>query len=182
MWITWAVINLGCKTLRKAQAFCQGLSGDLAKVNSAKELEFLFNLLRKQAPTVNWTVWIALSWNSTANDFYWTDHTPLIYKHWASGEPNGNAGEPCGQLFTNTSYDWNDIGCDLHINGWHCLGLIHTITTTDCRVVCRMLSTQPSKAYPDFHNWVYLKLFNQVLLHALRLSTTQDILLVTRQG
>ena len=84
----------------------------LAKVNSAKEL---FNLLRKQSPTVNRTVWIALSWNSTANDFYWTDGTPLIYKNWASGEPNGNAGEPFGEMFTNTSY-WNDIGCDLHIN------------------------------------------------------------------
>ena len=32
------------------------------------------------------------------------------------------------------------------------LRLIHAITTTDCRVVFRMLSTQPSKAYPDFHN------------------------------
>ena len=110
------LISTLSKSWRKAQAFCQGLNGDLVKIDSAKELQFLFNLVRKKAPTVNRAVWIALNWNSTANDFYWTDHTPLIYKNWASGEPNGKAGEPCGEMYTNTSY-WNDIRCDPHING-----------------------------------------------------------------
>lgn len=110
------LISTLSKSWRKAQAFCQGLNGDLVKIDSAKELQFLFNLVRKKAPTVNRAVWIALNWNSTANDFYWTDHTPLIYKNWASGEPNGRAGEPCGEMYTSTSY-WNDIGCDLHISG-----------------------------------------------------------------
>jgi len=104
------------KSWRQAQAFCQGLSGDLPKINNAKELGFLFNFVKKQAPTINRAFWIALNWNSTVNDFYWTDHTPLAYINWASGEPNGNGGEPCGEMYTSTS-EWNDIGCDQPLNG-----------------------------------------------------------------
>ena len=104
------------KTWLQAQAFCQNVSGNLVKINSAEESEFLLNLVRNQALTVSRAVWIALNWNSTANDFYWTDHTPLVYKNWASGEPNGNAQEPCGEMYTTTSY-WNDLACERQING-----------------------------------------------------------------
>ena len=44
------------------------------------------------------------------------------------------------------------IGMALFARNCFSLRLIHAITTTDCRVVCRVLSTQPSKAYADFHN------------------------------
>ena len=40
----------------------------------------------------------------------------MVYVNWASGEPNSNAGEPCGEMFTSTS-EWNDIICDQQING-----------------------------------------------------------------
>ena len=50
--------------------------------------------------------------------FMWSDHSVPIYKNWAPHEPNGNAREPCGNMWTGhagnlgrASGYWNDLAC-----------------------------------------------------------------------
>lgn len=102
-------------TWLQAQTFCRGLKGELVKINSAEENKFVWDLATRQAPSVNY-IRIGLKWNSTANDFYWYDHSVPAYKNWAPGEPNGNASEPCGHMYglssPSSEQRWNDISCN----------------------------------------------------------------------
>ena len=102
-------------TWHQAQTFCRGLKGELVKINSAEENKFVWDLATRQAPSVNY-IRIGLKWNSTANDFYWYDHSVPVYKNWAPGEPNGNASEPCGHMYglswPSSEQRWNDISCN----------------------------------------------------------------------
>ena len=50
------------KTWHQAQAYCKELVGDLMKINSEEENEFLLKLLNKRAPSLR-QVWLALEWN-----------------------------------------------------------------------------------------------------------------------
>ncbi|RMX46179.1 hypothetical protein pdam_00007827 [Pocillopora damicornis] len=103
-------------TWHQAQRFCRRLGGDLVKITSARENEFVLALARKSAPTRK-QVWIGLMW--TANDFYWSDYSVPVYKAWAPNEPNGKSREPCSNMWTgHTSFMpirangyWNDLPC-----------------------------------------------------------------------
>ena len=108
------LFNDSAMTWLQAQTFCRGLKGELVKINSAEENEFVWDLATRQAPSVKY--WIGLKWNSTANDFYWYDHSVPVYNNWAPGEPNGNASEPCGHMYglssPSSKQRWNDILCN----------------------------------------------------------------------
>ena len=126
----WTRFNDSCyfvssltKTWLQAQAHCHGISGDLVKINSAEENEFVLNLVKTQAPTLQRAVWIGLNWNSTANMFYWNDRSVPVYENWGSGEPNGRAQEPCGEMYISSAY-WNDIPCNILLNGIVCKKLL----------------------------------------------------------
>jgi len=101
------------RTWHQAQAYCLTLRGELVKINSAEENEFVLALARKEASSKS-NVWIGLKWNSGKNAFLWSDHSVPVYANWAPGEPNGKAAEPCGHIYTGfpglTGY-WNDISC-----------------------------------------------------------------------
>ncbi|XP_058963088.2 lithostathine-like [Pocillopora verrucosa] len=100
----------------QAQAHCRSLSADLVKINSAEENEFILSLVRKLAPSLK-QIWIGLKWNT--NGFYWIDLSVPVYKSWAPQHPNGNANEPCVQMWINNGQHlpkyasgyWNDIDC-----------------------------------------------------------------------
>lgn len=100
----------------QAQAHCRSLSADLVKINSAEENEFVLSLVRKLAPSLK-QIWIGLKWNT--NGFYWIDLSVPVYKSWAPQHPNGNANEPCVQMWINNGQHlpkyasgyWNDIDC-----------------------------------------------------------------------
>lgn len=100
----------------QAQAYCRSLSADLVKINSAEENEFVLSLVRKLAPSLK-QIWIGLKWNK--NGFYWIDLSVPVYKSWAPQHPNGNANEPCVQMWINNGQHlpkyasgyWNDIDC-----------------------------------------------------------------------
>ena len=100
----------------QAQAHCRSLSADLVKINSVEENEFVLSLVRKLAPSLK-QIWIGLKWNTNA--FYWTDLSVPVYKNWAPQHPNGNANEPCVQMWINNGQHlpkyasgyWNDIDC-----------------------------------------------------------------------
>ena len=115
------LVSSSVKTWYQAQAYCSGLGGRLVKINSAEENEFVLNLVNERAPSVK-QVWIGLKWNPSVNDFLWSDHSVPVYKNWGPHEPNGNAAEPCGHMWTKgTTYlpnqapgYWNDLACGVH--------------------------------------------------------------------
>lgn len=97
--------------------YCKEMGGDLVKITSARENEYVLALARKELPQMK-QVWIGLQW--IENGIYWADYSALSYTNWAPNEPNGGANEPCGHMWighaTNlpgrASGFWNDIGCD----------------------------------------------------------------------
>jgi len=92
------------------------MGGDLVKITSAAENEFVLALSRKKAPLMK-QMWIGLMW--TSSSFYWNDYSVPAFKNWAPHEPNGNAREPCSNMWTgHTSFlpqrasgYWNDRTC-----------------------------------------------------------------------
>ena len=119
------LVSSSIKTWHQAQAYCRGLKGELVKINSADENEFVHNLVNQQAPTLK-RVWIALNWDSILKVYLWSDLSVPVYTNWAPSEPNGFAKEPCGHMYTSghrgaTGY-WNDLPCRV-IPSWPC-GLV----------------------------------------------------------
>ncbi|PFX25102.1 Perlucin-like protein [Stylophora pistillata] len=132
----WILFNNNCyliddsdsKTWLQAQTFCRRLKGELVKINSAEENDFVWDLVKRQATSLRY-VWIGLKWNSTANGFYWYDHSVPVYKNWNTGEPNGNANEPCGHMYGPSSEPsdhgrWKDSPCNLQSIGTACQRLL----------------------------------------------------------
>ncbi|XP_068745168.1 perlucin-like protein isoform X2 [Montipora capricornis] len=109
-------------TWDQARSYCRTRGGELVKINSAEENEFVLNLVQQRQPSLR-EVWIYLKWDSSVKQFLWNDHSVPVYTNWAPNEPNGKANEPCGHIWighqgslTWASGSWNDRSCGLHIN------------------------------------------------------------------
>lgn len=92
----------------------QKLGGDLAKVTSAAENQFIFDLLLKQKNVREMGAWLGLH-RKADKKFYWADGTPLAgYNAWDSGEPGRT--EECGHIMSLGSGKgkWNDWHCTLN--------------------------------------------------------------------
>ena len=76
------------KSQPDAKQWCTDQEGDLVKINSAAENEFVVQLVRKKAPSLQ-QVWIGLERNGNA--FYWSDLSVPVYTNRAPNEPNGGA-------------------------------------------------------------------------------------------
>ena len=108
------------KTRPDAKQWCSDQRGDLVKINSAEENDFVLQLVRQKAPSLK-QVWTGLEWHTNA--FFWSDLSVPVYTNWASGEPNSNGREPCGHMYVGghsqqlpgrASGSWNDIHCEVH--------------------------------------------------------------------
>ena len=109
------LVSSSIKTWHQAQAYCKELGGDLVKINSEEENEFVLKLVNKRAPSLG-QVWLALEWNPQRKAFIWADNSIPTFKKWFPGEPNGNAREPCSNFWTRNTYPgvngyWNDLSC-----------------------------------------------------------------------
>ena len=86
------------------------------KINSNEENEFVLKLVHKHEPSLK-QVWIGLKWSSPRKEFIWCDDSVPNYTKWVRGEPNGNANEPCSNMwikhptFQGISGYWNDLSC-----------------------------------------------------------------------
>ena len=108
------VSNIPCNQ-RQARSFCHSLHGDLVKVTSAEENEFVLYLARKFARNGK-PAWIGLYYHAPSRAYYWTDNSVPTYTDWAPKEPNGYSKEPCAVMYTGSSHlptcatgYWNDI-------------------------------------------------------------------------
>ena len=114
------LVSSSFKSWSEALTYCRSLGGELVKINSQEENEFVLNLVRDKAASVK-QVWIGMSWDSNGQDFFWSDGSIPVYDNWATGEPNGFSLEPCTQMYTaransvnlpkRASGSWNDISC-----------------------------------------------------------------------
>ncbi|CAJ1070748.1 macrophage mannose receptor 1 [Xyrichtys novacula] len=76
------------------------------------------------------TAWIGMRMVGVANGQYmWVDFSPMVYTHWAPGEPNNaNGEEQCVQMNRHQG-GWNDANCGRATAGYVCKkypGEIHT--------------------------------------------------------
>ena len=96
----------------EARKKCQQFGGDLAKITSATENQFIFDLLRKQNTITLYGVWLGLH-RKADKTFYWADDAPLTgYTAWGATEPSG-PNEKCGHMigYGPRGGKWNDIRC-----------------------------------------------------------------------
>ena len=106
------------QTWYDAQDYCRSLGDgvELVKINSVEENEFVLQLVRNGAPYAD-VVWIGLFWDDYNGLWAWSDYSDPFYANWNDGEPNGNADEPCGEMYTDNQSDypingyWNDVDC-----------------------------------------------------------------------
>ena len=109
------MIDIPIREWKDARRNCRKLGGDLAKITSATQNQFLLNLLKKQVRFTSLGAWIGLQ-RRGSNTFYWTDNTPLTgYTAWNAGEPN-YVFEKCVHLIGKNwrkSGRWNDNRCIL---------------------------------------------------------------------
>ena len=102
-------------TWEKARDNCTANGANLVKIASAIENSFVLYLSNKFAPQRR-QMWIGLRYSAADKKFHWSDGTLPQYSHWARGEPNGNAEEPCGNTWTKRylAGTWNDLACGIH--------------------------------------------------------------------
>ena len=108
------VIDIPTLEWGDARRICQKLGGDLAKITSASENQFIFDFVTKQKKITDLGVWLGLHRKSD-NKFYWADDKLLAgYSNWNSGEPN-NVAEKCGHMYSKGSAKghWNDVLCTI---------------------------------------------------------------------
>ncbi|XP_031557769.1 perlucin-like protein, partial [Actinia tenebrosa] len=95
----------------EARKACFAMGGDLVKIDSAQENNYVA-LLALAIPKNNNYLWIGLVADKN-HKFMWIDGTYLSgqYSNWRSGEPNNDGGvENCGHLYLD-SMTWNDDTC-----------------------------------------------------------------------
>lgn len=113
----YLVIDIPTLEWNAARRNCQKLGGDLAKITSATENQFVYNLLIRQTKQTAWGAWLGLHRKANTK-FYWADNSPLTgYTAWSPGEPNSPSSERCGHIFGPSDRrkgKWNDIRCVLN--------------------------------------------------------------------
>jgi len=108
------VIDIVTLEWSDARRNCQKLGGDLAKITSASENQFIVDLVTKQTKITDYGVWLGLH-QKADNKFYWADDKLLSgYSNWDPGEPN-NVAEKCAHMFGIGSRkgQWNDVSCTI---------------------------------------------------------------------
>ena len=93
---------------------CKELGGELEKITSAEEIEFVLALATELASTVG-EVWIGLKWNSSEREFFWFDQSRLTYTNWRQYKPTADGREQCCVMWLRENYagKWNDRGCGM---------------------------------------------------------------------
>ncbi|XP_029207702.2 perlucin-like protein isoform X1 [Acropora millepora] len=115
----YIVIDISTAEWSAARRNCLRIGGDLAKITSNHENQFVNNLIGNQVYTTNHGVWLGLHLKAD-NKFYWTDGTLLAgYNNWYPGQPSHPSTEKCAQLYGKSSRGrgkWNDIPCTWNVS------------------------------------------------------------------
>ena len=120
-WVTDGISNYYMMRSRfnkmaDARQQCQNLGADLPIISSAKENNFILDLLEKEGKD-----WASVGFLRNVSDmeFYWVNGSELRgkYSAWNAGEPNNSDGvENCAYMkgYRNINKGkWNDCRCDI---------------------------------------------------------------------
>jgi hypothetical protein len=89
-----------------ARAACIGWGGDLVRIESAAEDDFLSARL-----TID--VWIGVNDREVEGSMVWADGSALGYANWGDAQPDDfDAQEDCGEKRAAEGGEWNDSPCD----------------------------------------------------------------------
>ena len=72
-------VGSSIKNWDQAQLVCKKWGGELVKINSFDENEFVLKLVHSRAPSLK-QVWIGLKWNPSVNKFLWSDNSVPFFK------------------------------------------------------------------------------------------------------
>ena len=104
------LVTGNAKTWEEAQKDCNSKGANLVTINSPEENQFVKNLVVIQEREKAWIgMKAALSW---------FDYSKPDYDHWASGEPNWQATNPCVWMYGDVTPTpiqgfWADDKCEL---------------------------------------------------------------------
>ncbi|XP_013879517.1 C-type lectin domain family 4 member E [Austrofundulus limnaeus] len=99
-----------------SRSFCRDLGGDLVKIDSREEQEFLLERIKSKINDDEHVFWIGLTDSETEGTWLWVDGSPLDESFWIGGEPNNGVGlfglrENCVALKRLELQSWNDQPC-----------------------------------------------------------------------
>ncbi|CAL8384873.1 unnamed protein product [Gadus morhua 'NCC'] len=97
---------------------CDQEKAKLVSILSEKEQAYVNTMVGTGKVT---SAWIGLThFGETDGQFKWVDRSPLLYTHWATGEPNNaNGEEHCAQMNRHQG-GWNDANCGRAGAGYVC--------------------------------------------------------------
>ncbi|XP_060558401.1 macrophage mannose receptor 1-like [Ruditapes philippinarum] len=107
-------VSKNAMTWDDARDFCKIHGGDILRVDSAAEQNWIFRQLRNMqnhshVPPSHW--WVGMNNREYLSKWEWADGTPVgRFIHWKPGEPNNhNGNERCGEIWNPNQF--NDAQC-----------------------------------------------------------------------
>lgn len=95
------------------KAYCENdMGGKLVSIRSDRENQ----IISKFRPSYAAGYHIGFNDKAAEGTYVWSDDSPVVYKNWASGQPDNWYEEDCGMIRGNDEY-WNDVGCAANLYG-----------------------------------------------------------------
>ena len=92
------------RTWSQSQSTCLSLGGQLTKMESQGEMEFLKGKFGGNR------FWLGATDLSTEGSWQWPDGSAVSWSYWASQNPDGGTSQNCA-IWHNSLHAWNSIPC-----------------------------------------------------------------------
>ena len=107
-----------------ARGFCQSNGGDLCSILDEEEQAIVDSWRLNQGGFYG-TVWIGLWQNTTTQQWYWVDGSPVTYLNWDQGEGHPGDSEEVTAMYTNGEWDtWGYFDSTQHEHHVCCLRVV----------------------------------------------------------
>ena len=98
-------------TWKDAKAYCEGLGGHLAIINSSGKQKFVESLIKNSNRQI---FWLGATDEATEGIWKWIDGSNIVYSNWSPGEPNNSGSEDYLVIYNSNAGrgsfgQWNDV-------------------------------------------------------------------------
>ncbi|XP_035999345.1 galactose-specific lectin nattectin isoform X1 [Fundulus heteroclitus] len=99
----------------EAEKACNGLSGNLASIQTLDEYDFISDLIYSKTGS-HTSTWVG-GYKVKKGAWLWSDGSPFTFSGWSPGEPNNSGGkENCMQINLRGRKFVNDADCDIRLS------------------------------------------------------------------